>query len=292
MEEHVEKPSRWTIKDILEWTTDYFRKRGIKTARLDAEVLLAHALGANRLHLYLNLDRPLRSEERAQYRELVRRRASREPVALIVGTREFWSIPFRVIPGVLIPRPDTEVLVEAVVNEVRDAGAPWILEIGTGCGAVAVAVLQELPAARVLATDMDRRALELTFVNAQTARIRGSLELVASDLFSAIRPGTQFDVICSNPPYIPSDAIAGLEPEIRLFEPLRALNGGPDGLEFIRLLARDARHFLKRGGALILELGEGQAEDCSEILIRIGGFGDIRTFRDLAGKIRVVRGRL
>ncbi|MBM3298657.1 MAG: peptide chain release factor N(5)-glutamine methyltransferase, partial [Deltaproteobacteria bacterium] len=216
MEAQIEKPERWTVKQILEWTASYFKNRGIRAPRLDAEVLLAHALGTDRLYLYLNLDIPLLPEERGAYRELVRRRAAREPVAFIVGKKEFWSIPIKVVPGVLIPRPETELLVEAVIEEIHPIDSPRILEIGTGCGAVAVAVLREQPSARVLATDTNTRALVLTSANAEAAQVqKGSLDLLASDLFSAIRGGTEFDVICSNPPYIPSDMVPGLEPEIR-----------------------------------------------------------------------------
>lgn len=292
MKRHAKKQTRWTIKDLLEWTTEYFQNKGIGTARLDAEVLLAHALGVDRLYLYLNLERPLSSSERAAYRSLVRRRSSREPVALITGRKEFWSLCFRVAPGILIPRPETEILVEGVVDEIRDKPAPWVLEVGTGAGAIAVAVLRENPRARILATDIDPRALQLARRNAEEHLVRESLDLAASDLLEAVRPGAGFDVVCSNPPYVPGAAIPHLEPEIRDYEPHRALDGGPNGLSVIRRLAVQAARVLRKGGALMMEVGDGQAHSVGRVMTESAGFRDIKTFRDLSGVQRVVKGRL
>ncbi len=278
------------MKDVLEWTADYFKTKGIETARLDAEVLLAHSLGTDRLHLYLNFDRPLVPSERTRYRELIQRRARREPTARIVGTKEFWSIPFRVVPGVLIPRPDTETLVDAILREIKGKPDPLLLEIGTGSGAVATAVLKESPGVRMLATDLNPRALQVTRLNAEGASVLGALDLVAMDLFQALRPGKEFDVICSNPPYIPSGDISGLDPEVRDFEPLLALEGGPDGLDVIRRLVIGSKHHLAKGGAIILEIGEGQEDAVGEILSDMAGMSRVETFRDLAGITRVVKG--
>ena len=279
------------MKDILEWTAEYFTSKGIKTPRLDAEVLLAHALGVDRLHLYLNFDRPLVEAERSRVRGLVQRRAQREPVARIVGVKEFWSIPFRTVPGVLIPRPDTETLVEAILTEIKDLPAPAILEIGTGSGAVAVAVLKERPHAWIVATDLSLLALDTARLNAMDAGIPKGPDLVAMDLFSAMKPGTVFDVICSNPPYIPSDDIHGLEPEVRDFEPRIALEGGPDGLDVIRRIARSVTNHLAPGGVLLMEIGQGQAESVSEILSHDAGLTVTGVVRDLAGTQRVVKAK-
>lgn len=287
----LRRPLQWTIKDVLVWTADYFRTKGIGTARLDAEVLLASCLGVNRLHLYLNLDRPLAPDERKRYRELVRRRGHREPIAYITGRREFWSITFRTVPGVLIPRPETELLVEAVVREIRGREAPRVLEIGTGSGAVAVSVAQEVPDAFVVATDLNPVAIATARINALDAGVIDRVCLAASDLLAAIRPVQAFDVICSNPPYIPTEAIAGLDPEIREFEPTLALDGGPDGLEVVRALVRDARQHLKPGGCFMAEIGEGQEALVRDLFAVVGGLDDIRTLRDLASIPRVVCGR-
>lgn len=291
MDERQNIPARWTIKDVLEWTAGYFRKKGITTARLDAEVLLAHCLGVDRLHLYLNLDRPLKQEERIRYRELIRRRAMREPVALIRGVKEFWSLRLRAAPGVLIPRPDTEALVEAVLEELRDRPVPNILEIGTGSGAIAVAIALENRSARIVATDIDRLALEAARFNAENLGVSGCIDFVASDLFTALREGSKFDVICCNPPYIPSDVIPTLEPEIN-FEPRRALDGGPDGLNVIRQLVSQARNYLAERGVLIIEIGSEQEAWVREMFETLGGLHDVHTFPDLSGKPRVVSGRL
>lgn len=282
----------WTIGTTLEWTTGYFAQKGIVSPRLDAEVLLAHALGVERLYLYLNRDRPLSSAERERYRSLVGRRARREPLALITGTKEFWSIPFRIVPGVLIPRPETELLVEVVEAQIKDLPSPALLEIGTGSGAVAVAVARECPRAHILATDIDLPALKTAAGNARNAGVAEAIGFIASNFFAALRPGPMFDVICSNPPYVPSGVIDTLEPEIVNFEPHRALDGGPDGLDVIQLLTVDAGRFLKEHGALILEIGDDQEESVKEILSLQGAFSNIQIFRDLSGKPRVVKGRL
>jgi release factor glutamine methyltransferase len=290
MEEIRQKPDRWTVKDVLEWTAHYFKEKGIRTSRLDAEVLLAHALSTDRLRLYLNFDRPLSSDERSLFRELVRRRAAREPVAYIVGRKEFWSLPIRTVPGVLIPRPETEVLVEVVLDKIRRARHPRILELGTGSGAVAMAVLHENPGARMVVTDIVRQALEITRSNADDLQVLDRLDLVASTLFDAIRPGAEFDVVCSNPPYIPTETIAQLEPEVRDFEPLSALDGGPNGFDVIRRLVEEAGAYLKIGGALVLEVGDSQAESVAQLLSGAGCFRDVRAYRDLSGTERVVTG--
>lgn len=284
--------SRWTIKGVLDWTSRFFATKGISSARIDAEVLLAHCLGKDRLYLYLNLDRPLSVQERDRYRELVRRRAKREPVALIVGSKEFWSIPFRVASGVLIPRPDTEILVEAVLEEIRPVSNPLVMEIGTGSGAVAVSILRENSQARVVATDIDMQALATASFNAKQADVAESFQCMACDIFCALCPGENFDVICSNPPYIPTEQIQALEPEITQFEPLRALDGGPDGLDVIRRIAREARNYLKDQGAIIFEVGDGQANSVADILSDLCGCRTIWKLLDLSGKQRVVKGRL
>jgi release factor glutamine methyltransferase len=292
MSETPRPNGRWTIKDVLDWTTGYFVDRGISTARLDAEVLLAHSLCAERLHLYLNLERPLSPAERTAYRGLVLRRAAREPVALITGVKEFWSIPFRVARGVLIPRPETEILVQAILEEPACRTSPNILEIGTGCGAVAVSILKERPSAHVLGTDLNPLALELTLRNAISAGVADRLSLLRADLFSAIRPCERFHVICSNPPYIPTAAINGLDPEVRLFEPHDALDGGAEGLDVLRGITEQAGAFLLHGGTLVMEIGDGQERDVRGIFMSVGGFGEVRFFRDLAGTPRVVQGRI
>jgi release factor glutamine methyltransferase len=291
MEEQSKNPVRWTIGAILNWTASYLADKGVSAPRLDAEILLSHCLKVDRLYLYLNLDRPLRPDERSQFRDLVRRRAAREPVALITGKKEFWSISFRIKPGVLIPRPETEILVEAVLQEIKDNPTPRVLEIGAGSGAVSVAVARDNPRTEVIATDIDPAVLETARLNAEEAGVGASIQFVAMDLFDAIPEGVGFDLIYSNPPYVPTDIIPTLEPEVRDFEPLCALDGGTDGLDVIRRLAAHAIDFLNRPGALTLEFGDGQEENVRNIF-ESNGFKEIRIFRDLAGTARVIRGRI
>lgn len=291
MNDRSKSRTQWTIRDVLEWTADHFGGKGIASPRLDAEILLAHTLGADRIHLYMNLDRPLLPDERDRYRSLVRRRGAREPVALITGVKEFWSIPLRVVPGILIPRPETEILVESVLEEIKEKPAPTVLEIGTGSGAVAIAVAHENQGVKFIAVDVDPRAVEIAEANANAANVSNSLECRVSDLLTDLDSPGEFDVICSNPPYIPSDVIDTLEPEIARFEPRHALDGGPDGLDVIRRLARETPDFLKDNGALILEMGDGQERDVREILTSEGRFREIRVFPDLSGKARVIKGR-
>jgi release factor glutamine methyltransferase len=274
---------------VLQWTATYFAEKGIESPRLDAEVLLAHCLRVERLHLYLNFDRPLSPEERTEYRNLVRRRATREPVALIVGKKEFWSLSFQTASGVLIPRPETEILVQAVLDEVRDREAPLILEIGVGTGAVAVAVLKEKPGARVIGTDLNLAAIATARANATCAQADG-LTLVAGSLFAPFRSQAQFDIICSNPPYIPTAVIATLAPEVRDFEPMTALDGGPEGLDVLEAIIGQAQEFLTQGGALCLEIGDGQ-DGAVVSLMQSAGFDSVEVVPDLAGKPRVVKGK-
>jgi release factor glutamine methyltransferase len=280
----------WTIKQVLEWTTNHFAQKGLATPRLDAEVLLAYSLGVDRLYLYLNFERPLSKSERDIYRRSVRRRAKREPTALITGKKEFWSYGFRVVAGVLIPRPDTETLVECVLKEMSRFEDPVVLEIGIGSGAVAVSLLREHKRAVVVGTDVSMTALKLAMENAEEAGVRERFHAVAMDLFAAVRFGSRFDIICSNPPYIPSRDIETLEPEIKFFEPLSALDGGMDGLDFIRKIGHEAGRFLKPHGVLALEIGDGQSVMVCETLSNSFGIASVSVVKDLAGKDRVIMG--
>ncbi len=292
MNERPTDSNQWTVARTLQWPTAYFTSKGIRSARLDAEILLAHALNVDRLYLYMNFDRPLLPSEREQYRKLVTRRGRREPVALITGIKEFRSIPFRVVPGVLIPRPDTETLVEAVLDEIRAISSPRVLEIGTGSGAIAVAIAREKPDSWVVATDADLLALQTASTNAEDAGVSASAAFLATDLFSALRPGIRFDVICSNPPYVPSDIVPTLEPEIADFEPRKALDGGRDGLQVIRRIAQKAGGFLADTGWLIVEIGDQQEDQVKEILAAAGITENIQVLPDLSGRPRVIKGRM
>ena len=279
----------WTVRRILGWTTVYLESKGCETPRLDAEVLLSRCLNMTRVDLYLNFERPLSNSERDSYRGLVSRRAQREPVSLIIGKKEFWSIPFFVAPGVLIPRPDTETLVETVLSELQEFHNPRILELGVGSGAVSIAILKEKPSLGIVGVDINELAIELSLKNASANNCSDRLTLLMADLMGAFRTGPVFEIIFSNPPYIPTESIAGLTPEIYRFEPLTALDGGVDGLDCIRKIVHEAPDYLTPRGRLILEIGDDQSEAVLSIVEAEGRYVDATLHRDLTGNVRVVK---
>lgn len=276
----------WTVLKVLQWTAGYFRDRGIEGGRLDAELLLGDTLKLDRVGLYLNYDRPLSALELDAFRAAVGRRAKREPLAYIRAQTEFWSLPFTVNPAVLIPRPDTEVLVEEALR--RLSGPGRILDVGTGSGAIAIAIAHERPEARVEAVDLSAEALAVARGNAEANGVAERVTCRQGDLRQL--QGAGYDLVVSNPPYIPSADLAGLMPEVRQFEPLLALDGGADGLNAYRLLAAQARTLLKPGGWLLLEVGIDQAKAVTELL-RTVGLVEIFTRADYAGVGRVVGGQ-
>jgi len=285
----VAQKERWTVLKVLRWTTEFFQKKGVRSPRLDAEVLLAYLLGTDRVGLYLDHDKPLKEEELAAFREMIQRRIAGEPVAYITGEKEFWSLSFKVTPACLIPRPETEVLVEEAIRAAADAPHPLrILDIGTGCGAVAIALAKELAESEVWATDRSPYALEVAKENVERHGVGERVRLVEADLFP--KDEGQFSLIVSNPPYIPTEEVLRLDPEVRDYEPLEALDGGPDGLKYLRRIAEGAPLRLRPGGWLLLEVGKGQAEEVQRILVG-EGFSPVETVRDYTGVKRVVKGR-
>jgi release factor glutamine methyltransferase len=276
----------WTVLKLLRWTADYFAGRGIDSPRLDAELLLAEALGLDRVGLYLNFERPLQTEELAAFRMLVKRRGNREPLAYILGETEFWSLPFKVTPAVLIPRPDTELLVEQALARLE--GPAQVLDIGTGSGVVAIALAHERPDWRVTAIDLSPAALAVAVTNARGNGVAERIEFVHADL--AELPAGPFDLLVANPPYIAHDDLATLMPEVRDYEPSLALDGGNDGLAAYRTLAGQAGTVLAPGGWLLVEVGIGQAAAVQK-LFGTAGLTELFSARDLAGIERVVGGR-
>lgn len=279
----------WTVLKVLQWTAEYFAERGIDRGRLDAELLLGEALGLDRVGLYLNHDRPLTADELAAFREKVGRRARREPLQYILKKAEFWSLPFKVGPGVLVPRPDTETLVEEALKRAEPS---WtILDVGTGSGAIAVALASELPEVRVVGLDSSPQALALAAENVRLNGMAGRVTLLEQDLLRQNLPGGPFDLILSNPPYVPEGDLAGLMPEVRDFEPRQALCGGADGLDFYRLLIPSAHGCLNPGGWLLFEVGIHQAGEVLALFEETGGYTDLFSARDAGGIERVVGGR-
>jgi release factor glutamine methyltransferase len=286
--ERTKRPERaWTVLDLLRWTTDHFASRGIDTPRLDAEVLLACALECDRLGLYLEYEKPVEEAERARFRELVRRRADeRIPVALLTGTREFWSLSLEVTPDVLVPRPETETLVASALERLPDAEAELrVLDVGTGSGAVALALAAERPKARVVATDVSAAALAVAGRNAERLGLADRVAFAQGDLFEPVA-GERFDLVVSNPPYIARGEAGSLAPELR-HEPESALYAGADGLEVLRRLVAEAGDHLEAGGVLVLEIDPGQAPALLQ-LCADAGLRDVRVQRDLAGRARAV----
>ena len=277
----------WTVLKILQWTAGYFKEKGIDGGRLDAEILLADVLKLNRVGLYLNFDRPLSSDEQAAFRERVARRARREPVQYILGTTEFWSLPLQVTPDVLIPRADTEILVEEALKKIAGSGA--ILDVGTGSGAIAIALAHELPEARIDAIDISPAALAVAEANARHNGLAERVNFRQADLYHL--SGGPYGLIVANPPYIPGAEMSGLMPEVRDFEPHLALLGGDaDGLAAYRALATEAGRLLQPDGWLLVEVGLGQAEAVDRIFVR-AGLQDLFVRDDYAGVPRVVGGR-
>jgi release factor glutamine methyltransferase len=281
-----EKNETWTILKVLTWTKEYLAGKGVENARLEAEWLLCAALSLDRVGLYVNFDKPLSDAELAASRGMVARRARREPLQYILGSQDFEGLEFEVAPGILIPRHDTETLVEESLRRAPEQAS--ILDIGVGSGCIAVALAKNLPSARVSGVDQSPEALELARRNA--ARHGVDLTLLAGSLFEPVA-GQRFDLIVSNPPYIPTADLETLQPEVREFEPRAALDGGPDGLAFYRLIVPAAPEYLNPGGWLLFEVGIGQAAEVLGLLER-HGFTERFTARDPGGIERVVGGRI
>ncbi|HET9595620.1 MAG TPA: peptide chain release factor N(5)-glutamine methyltransferase [Anaeromyxobacteraceae bacterium] len=275
----------WTPLKLIAWTQGYFARSGVDAPRLTAEVLLAHALGCDRVRLYLDFDKPLGAQELERYRALVRRRAEGEPTAWLTGVREFHGRPFASDARALVPRPETELLVEAALAALPERGSALDLCTGTGCVGVTLAL--ERPGARVVSVDLSEDALALAREN--SARLGAAVELLRGDLFAPLAPGDRFHVVAANPPYVPTGELAGLSREVRR-EPRLALDGGPDGLAVARRIVAGAAAWLLPGGTLALEMHESHVE-ALPALCRAAGFARAEARRDLAGLPRLCLAR-
>lgn len=280
----------WTVLRLILWSADYLAGKGVESARLDAEHLLAHAVETDRLQLYLEFERPLSRAELDVFRPFLKRRAAREPLQYIIGRQPFRELDLLVEPGVLIPRPETELLVEHVLGWSAAAArqAPTALDIGTGTGAIALSLAKEGDFASIVATDVEQAALDLAERNRDAAGLGARVELRRGSLFEPVRADERFDVIVSNPPYVPEVDEATLEPELLEWEPRSALFAGADGLDVLDRIARDARSRLTTGGLLALEVGSGQAGAVAVLIETVGGFSDVRVLRDYSRRERFV----
>ncbi len=280
----------WTVGALLAWTKDFLAGKGVETPLLDAQVLLAHALGCERIQLYVRSDEVADDAVRARFREMVQRRVAGAPVAHLVGRKEFFKLDFAVTPDVLIPRPATETLVLAALDRLKGMATPRVLDIGTGSGCIAVSVAARHKGATVVAVDVSDAALAVARCNAAVNGVADRVEFRQGDLYGAV-VGESFDAVLSNPPYIPVGDIAGLAKDVRDHEPRLALDGGADGFAIIeRVLAGAAVH-LSPGGWLMLEVGVGQADVTGSRLGRVGGFVHEATLKDGDGIPRVVVAR-
>jgi len=277
----------WTLLRLLRWMTDYFTEKGIDNPRLDAELLLAYTLKLDRLGLYLNYDRPLLATELEVIRPLVKRRGQREPLQYLMGHVEFWSLEFAVTPATLIPRADTEILVEEALAKAGSEGQ--LLDVGTGSGAIVVSLASELLNWQMTGLDISAAALEVAQQNVQKHQVAARVQLLQGDL--AELPCQKYDLIVSNPPYIAHQEWDKLMPEVRCFEPQIALLADNEGLVCYQHLASQASSRLKSNGWLLVEVGYTQA-DAVKVLLSNAGLDDVFIREDYSGHPRVVGGRL
>lgn len=276
----------WTIGCILKWTEQYFAGKGIDSPRLDGEILLSHVLQKERIYCYAHYDQPLTGTELNAFRGLIKRRVEGYSVASITGHKEFMGISFSVNEHVLIPRPDTETLVEGLLNELQKNTEYRILDLCVGSGAILFSLLHYLPQATGIGVDISSAALAVAEENCKALGLEQRATLVKSNLFEEL-PLEQFDVITSNPPYIPTKDIDSLATEV-LHEPRLALDGGPTGLDFYRRILRDAVQYLKPNGILAVEIGVGQSQDVQEIGRSLNAFEEPLGWKDLNGIVRAL----
>ncbi|MGF1634754.1 MAG: peptide chain release factor N(5)-glutamine methyltransferase [Phycisphaerae bacterium] len=283
----------WTVKRILDWTAGYFDRRRLEAPRLSAELLLGHVLGKSRIMLYAEHDKPLEPMQLETYRRLVARAAEHEPIAYLTGTAHFFNLELAVSPAVLIPRPETETLVEHVLQDARSLppeAQPGVLDVCTGSGCIALAVTRHLKGARTTAVDLSPAALDVAAGNASRLGLTERVTFAEGDLFEAVDAEARFDIITANPPYIPSPQIAGLDRNVRDFEPHLALDGGPDGLAVFRRIVEALPTYLNPGGRFYIEIAFDQADAAAEVVAGTPGLVQPRVIKDLQGHPRVVAG--
>jgi len=272
--------AEWTVREVLNWTRGYFEDGGIVQPRLEAEILLAHALDVERIHLYLSPDKPLTVDERARFKTFIQERRAGTPLQHLIGEVSFFGLRFKVRRDALIPRTETEQLLDRTLRLIARDQPARCLDLGTGSGVIAVCLARYLPLASVTAVDISAEALELARENATLNGVVDRVAFLESDWFANV--SGHFDLIVSNPPYVETSAIEGLAVEVRDHEPHVALDGGKDGIEQIRELVAGAGAHLERGGRLLLEIGHGQGERVQRLLAE-ASFDDVAIERDLSG---------
>lgn len=290
------KTDNWTIGRLLNWTADYFTQNGLDSPRLDAEVLLAEACSCQRIELYTTFDEVANEQTRVAFRELVRRRAEGMPVAYLVGRREFYAMMFQVTPDVLIPRPETEFVVVALLDLIREQNNTnrtlHLADIGTGSGVIAICAARHLENARVTAVDTSAEALDVARRNADAHHVTDRIDFCQSDLLAGLSAAGPFDFIVSNPPYVTVDEFSELSPEVREHEPREALVAGVRGTEVIERLVDQSAGLLKTAGWLIFEISPMIADDVCAVVESSGKWQSCEIVKDLAGHERVVKAKL
>ena len=286
--ENSDQGDRWTVGRLLTWTTDYLKRRGSESPRLDAEVLLAHVLDWTRVKLYTHYEDLVDEAPRASYRELIRRRAEGTPVAYLVGHKEFYSLTFKVSPAVLIPRPDSEFVVVEFLSRLKGVAAPRCVDVGTGSGCLAIACAHQHKTATFTAIDISPEALAMAIKNTEIHQLGKRVRCLEGDLLEPVSNDEPFDVILSNPPYIAEAVIPDLEPGVRDYEPHLALNGGNDGLRVVTRLIEQSLGRLKKGGHLLLEIGTDQEEGVRSLIEQRPELQLAPTIRDHANHPRVI----
>ncbi len=302
----------WTVLELIDWSKDHLTEKGFENARLETELLLSHALSLSRIELYLNFERPLSTDDLAAYKALLVRRLAGEPVQYVTGSAAFMFAEFEVNRCVLIPRPETEALTEVALRLIGETAAGFrvpvascdgravepagdeilVADVGTGSGVIATTVAMKVPEARVFATDSSRDALGVARRNAEKAGVSERITFLEGDLLTPLyEEGLEgrLTAVVSNPPYVRSGDIAGLPQDVRDFEPHQALDGGPDGLDVVRRIVQNGPALLAQGGALVLEVGDGQADVVRGLLA--SSLASVEVFRDYADRDRIVAGR-
>ncbi len=280
-----------TVLESIKLSTEYLETKGIESPRINAELLLAHILKCKRLDLYLSYDRPLSVEEIDQYRNFLKRRGQFEPYQYIVGSMEFYGLEFEVNASVLIPRHETEILVEEIITQYKNSGKVKILDIGTGSGNIAVSLAHHLNDAKITATDISKKALAVAEKNAIANKIENQICFVENDILKENLSENEFDIIVSNPPYVSEKDFNELRPELRVYEPKNALTDNSDGLIYYREISAKAKSLLKNKGKIYFEIGAGQAEKVKKILEE-NNFSEIKIKNDYLNIERVISGEI
>ena len=277
-----------TVLEAINLSTEFLEKKEIESPRINAELLLAHALNCKRLDLYLSYDRPLNEDEVKVYREFIRRRIKSEPLQYIIGKVEFYGIEFNVNPSVLIPRQETEILVETIINSVNKDGSLKILDIGVGSGNISISLAKHLPYSKITATDISEQALETAKANAEMNNVLEKINFIKHDILSH-NLNDEFDIVVSNPPYISREEFPQLKDELKVYEPQNALTDFSDGLNYYRIISSKAKEFVKSKGKIFFEVGQGQVEDVKRILAE-NNFNEISIVKDYLKIDRVISG--